>query len=419
MSIFTTTHGIVRPDCLSFILDEDMAERDSIAWRVESAVTDPANPLIAPHYPWDSGTTFGNGTFLIDPIDGLWKGWFICTPAGVEKHEDVRRMTYATSADGVNWTRPMLDVCPQPNHPLSNVLMDYDSGGITQNANVTIWPDAELDRRYEMFCLRDPSRPASAGQRHVRGIEPRPGEAKHPFASYRYFSADGLHWNAVEGPLLETQTVGCKMTLPYTKQNAGADNALYYANRTLGIDDSGYLLYQKVGEVLHPGGIVPHDVFPWGRRVIARRTSTDGSDWSDLEVIIQPDWRDPHDQQFMILVPHKVHGGYLGLLACYNVRQHTIDWQWAGSPDLRLWYRPARQPTLPVAPLGDYGGGMLWPTYRFIEHDGRTHMYYAGLEGLHGDIAFGAGPNILDFHGAICRASWAMDRYWAAVSVRG
>ena len=110
-----------------------------------------------------------------------------------------------------------------------------------------------------------------------------------------------------------------KMTMPYTTPKGGADQASYYSNRTLGKDDRGYTLYQKVGEPMHPGGLVPHDCFPWGRRVIAMRTSPDGSNWSQPEVIIQPDWRDPHDQQFMELAPHKVQGGILGLLCCLSL----------------------------------------------------------------------------------------------------
>jgi hypothetical protein len=102
----------------------------------------------------------------------------------------------------------------------------------------------------------------------------------------------------------------------------------------------------------------------------ARRTSPDGPAWSPPEVIIQPDWLDPHDQQFMELTPMKARGGYVGLLSCYNVREHTVDFQLAGSADGRLWSRPSRRPTLPVSPLGDYGGGMLWPTHEFIEHEG-------------------------------------------------
>ena len=115
---------------------------------------------------------------------------------------------------------------------------------------------------------------------------------------------------------MRTQTVGLRMTTPYNDPNGGADQASYYTNEELGIDDGGYTLYQKIGEVMHPGGLIPHDCFPWGRRVIARRTSPDGSVWSNPEVIIQPDWRDPHDQQFMELAPKKVDSGLIGLLSC-------------------------------------------------------------------------------------------------------
>ena len=416
MSIFKTVHGIQRTNSLSFILDEDMAERDYIGWRMEKAVLDPANPLIEPKYPWDSGCGFAHGTFLLDPIDGLWKAWWSSNPAGGKASMSQCRLTYAVSEDGVNWTRPELDLCPRPDYPKTNILFDFDSGGSTWYASVIVHPDAEPDYRYEMFCMRNPRGPRELGVAFVQGIQPMPGETHHPFATYRYYAPDGIHWEAHEGPLLVPQTVGMKMTMPYTEAFGGADSASFYSNRSLGKNDSGYTLYQKVGEVMHPGGLVPHDCFPWGRRVIAMRTSPDGTNWSHIEVIIQPDWRDPHDQQFMELAPHKVQGGFLGLLCCYNVREHTIDFQFAGSADGRLWSRPSRQPTLPVSPLGEYGGGMMWATHELIEHQGRLYMYFAGTEGLHGDTSFGCGPNLNNFHGAICRASWEVDRYWAVVS---
>ena len=419
MSIFQVVAGIERLDCLSFIIDEDIAQRDKVGWRMERAVLDSNNPLMEPQYPWDSGAVFSHGTVQIDPIDGLWKAWYISTPSGIDDFEGSRCLTYATSEDGVNWTRPELDLCPRPGHPRTNILFDWDSGGISMYASVLIHPEAEPDRRYEMFCMRGPGRPKGAGADVVRGFELRPGESKHPFATYRYYSADGINWKAHEGPLLEIQTVGKRMTMPYTSAQGGADQASYYSNSELGIDDGGYTLYQKVGEVMHPGGLIPHDCFPWGRRVMARRTSPDGSVWSDPEVVIQPDWLDPHDQQFMELAPAKVSGGYLGLLTCYNVREHTIDWQFAGSADGRIWSRPSRQPTLPVSPLGDYGGGMLWSTRKLVEHDGRLYMYFSGTEGLHGDTSFGTGPNMYSFYASICRASWEVDRYWAVVSGPG
>ena len=113
MSIFKTVHGIERTNCLSFVIDEDMAERDAIGWRLEKAVLDPANPLIEPKYPWDSGCGFAHGTFLLDPIDDLWKGWWSSNPAGGKDSLNHGRLTYAVSEDGVNWTRPELDLCPR------------------------------------------------------------------------------------------------------------------------------------------------------------------------------------------------------------------------------------------------------------------------------------------------------------------
>ena len=420
MSVYELVPSVERLNCLSFIIDEDMATRDKVNWRMERAQQDPANPLLEPFYPWDNGAVFTHGSVLRDPIDGLWKAWYISTSTDTEHFENARCLTYATSEDGVNWTRPELDLCPRPGHPRTNILFDWDSGGISMYANVLIHPDAEPDRRYEMYCMRGPGRPEGEGADFVRGIEPRPGEKSHPFGTYRYFSSDGINWTAQEGPLMKTQTVGLRMTTPYNDPNGGADQASYYTNEELGIDDGGYTLYQKIGEVMHPGGLVPHDCFPWGRRVIARRTSADGSVWSNPEVIIQPDWRDPHDQQFMELAPKKVDSGLIGLLSCYNVREHTIDWQLAGSVDGgRIWSRVSRQPTLPVAPMGDYGGGMLWPTRELVEHDGRVYMYYCGTEGIHGDTTYAAGPNIYPFYGAIGRTSWEVDRYWAVVSGAG
>lgn len=41
---------------------DDFAEHVNIGWRIEPGVPDPANPLIEPKYPWDSGCPFGHGT---------------------------------------------------------------------------------------------------------------------------------------------------------------------------------------------------------------------------------------------------------------------------------------------------------------------------------------------------------------------
>src|SRR6516225_5785697 len=61
----------------SFLMAEDLVEKHNIAWRVELARDEAANPLMEPEFPWESAAVFSHGTVLIDPIDGLWKAWYI------------------------------------------------------------------------------------------------------------------------------------------------------------------------------------------------------------------------------------------------------------------------------------------------------------------------------------------------------
>ncbi|MBM4436337.1 MAG: hypothetical protein FJ029_03690 [Actinobacteria bacterium] len=402
-----------RTDCLSMILPEDVYEQDGIAWRLEPGQPDHANPLIEPAMPWDSGAVFSHGTVLRDPIDGGWKAWIICTPMEAGHFENYRRLTYFTSKDGVHWERPLLELCPQPGYPKTNILFDFDSGGISMYPSVLIDPNAPAQRRYEMFVMRSPGRPEGIGSPVIPGLPLGPGQRTHPFGVYRYFSADGIRWTIAEGPLLQTATLGMRMVAPYSNPDRSADQTYVYRE-----PDGSYVAVHKIGEPMHPGGHVPYDIFPIGRRVLARRTSPDGSAWSPYEVVLQPDWQDPQDLQFMEMAPLRVRGGWLGIVACYHNLTQTIDLQLAGSPDQRMWYRPVRLPALPVAPLGDYGGGMIWPTHHPIEADGRVYLYYGALEGIHGDPAAGH-PTLWPFHGALCRVSWAKDRYWAAAAGAG
>ena len=138
----------------------------------------------------------------------------------------------------------------------------------------------------------------------------------------------------------------------------------------------------------------------------------------------------------------------MGLVTVYHVLNQTIDVQWAGSRDGKKWWRPDRRACLPLRPLGDVGGGMVWPMHPLIEEDGRIYLYYAGCDGLHNDYQStepvekmkGAGlrgwPHFYEpltlgddtyspvrgcvwFHSALCRASWEVGRLWAAVTASG
>ena len=70
----------------------------------------------------------------------------------------------------------------------------------------------------------------------------------------------------------------------------------------------------------------------------------------------------------------------------YRPLTQTLNLRLAVSRDGRRWWYPDRRPCLDNAPLGDYGGGMIWQSQYLIEEDSRIHLYYGGTEGPHRQI---------------------------------
>ena len=164
---------------------------------------------------------------------------------------------------------------------------------------------------------------------------------------------------------------------------------------------------------------MPFDVGAGEVRVNMRRTSPDGTHWSDRQVLMAADWRDHQADQIMEVGRYPYRDGFIGLTAVYHAMTQSQDLQFGASRDGLSFWRPSPRLTcLPNAPLGDYGGAFIWPTRTLIEHEGRLHLYYAGLECLHGDV-YDTNQSCTHFHGAWCGASWEIGRLWAAVSAHG
>lgn len=417
----------------SFLMSEDFEERRNIAWRVELAEEDPANPLVEPKYPGDAGVTFAYGSVMVDPIDQLWKAWYISRHVGAEPSESPaagRILTYAESEDGVHWRRPEMDIALHEGRTRSNILLDLDSGGLSMFPSVIVHPDAPPDWRYEMFVLRFPD--AEGPNSVVRGFPLPLVEPQHWWERggvYRYHSADGKRWQPWEKIELETR-----------------DSILVHQ-----LADGTYQTYYKMSMPAFPGGMIPYDVSVGGCRIIVHRTSETGSRWTASEVVITPDWMDSHDTQFMQLNVLSQRGGYIGTLAVYHALNQTVDIQWAASRNGKHWWRPDRRACLPLRSLGEYGGGIIWPMQPPIQHRGRLYFYYAGCDGLHHDYmttevverfhkgglpgwphyptglrmgtmdedAYSPVAGLTWNHSAGCRASWREGRLWAAVTASG
>ena len=276
-----------------------------------------------------------------------------------------RQLTYAYSEDGRRWTKPELDVYPSDGHQRTNILLGSGMGGQVSQVSVFVHPDADSERQYEMYCFRHPAYPLfrTLGYGNpiglIDGLPLAAGQSSHCYGLYRHFSSDGIHWRPEGEPLAgnrDTQDA-------FGGRPFFASDGLYVFH----LSDGRYVIHDKVMIPSLPGGYVAHDVGRGLCRTIARRESADGWQWTHTyENILTPDWRDPQDTQFMELMMNEYNGGYIGVATVYHTIEQTIDLQLAGSGDGHTWLRPARRPCLGLAPLGDVGGGMLWPMRGFV-----------------------------------------------------
>jgi len=412
------TVSLSAADRMPLLMPDDFENLQLVSWRVEQGVPDPHNPLLEPAMPWDSGGIMAHGTVLRDPIDGLWKAWQVSTPAettfeGLDaQHEYHRRLTYLESKDGVNWYRPELSLVRWPGYERTNIIFDMDSGGTSVYASVFVHPENK-EWPYEMFVMRSPK---WAGLK-VNEVGGRPGPTER-FGNYRYHSKDGKAWELFEGPI-------------YPSQGGGGDVSYVYQE-----PDNSYVSYFKTYNKLRPGDrIIEYDNNSRGAlRSVSRRTSPDGSDWGNEKLVLVRDFRDPDYAQFLEICPVPVPGGYVALVNYYDAAIQTMSLQLAASRDGIHWWRPDRRPALANAPLGDYGGGMIWQMHHPIIEGNRMHVYYAGSEGLHGEIfdtrfgprievggetVIGSHTPTLPFNTALCRATWGFARLWALVPSAG
>jgi len=147
------------------LVDDFLIESATLTRQFHSAVMHPANPVLSAATAVENSgdgpmaMPFSNGVFY-DSKDRLFKMWYMC---GYRIN-----VCYATSNDGVNWTRPSLDVVPGTNIVFRDTY--YVDGYVN-------WIDEEETnpaRRYKM----------------LRVIYTRPA----PLEFHLHYSADGIHW---------------------------------------------------------------------------------------------------------------------------------------------------------------------------------------------------------------------------------
>jgi hypothetical protein len=413
---------------LPLLMPDDFSDMHLVDWRVEPGVNDPNNPLIEGEMPWDRGGVGIHGSVFFDPIASCWRAYLVCTPAeefpekqpenlgkpwASENHAH-RRVCLFESQDGIHWVRPRLVNVSFGDEKSTNIIFDV-TDGVSAYSSILLDP-SNSNWPYEMFVLRE-------SWVAVRG---KPPEGN---GYYRYRSRDGKSWERVGGKVAGPMTGD--LCFFYHPSLRPTPQAIPFTGATA---EKSYVAYYRLGSARQPTDHVPlYEDFP--RRSCFRATSADSLAWvKDPAMLLTGDERDHRDTQYQECVPLPVQGGFVGMVTMYHPLTQTLDLRIAASRDGSTWWFPDRRACLPNAPLGDYGGGMIWQTQYPVVDGQMLHIYYGGTEGAHRQIhdtrspskavsplesVVDHGAHFLPFNAALCRASWRYDRLYALASSAG
>jgi hypothetical protein len=258
-------------------------------------------------------------------------------------------VVYATSQDGVRWTKPSLGLHGFDGSSSNNIVFHIHSPSV-------LWDKRETDpaRRYKML-----------------------GSGKGGY--HAAFSADGLHWTShSNNPVLK---YGDTITLAQDPATGE------------------YLAFHKC----------PTKIRGFSRRVVWLARSRDFQTWTEPELVFAPDaeddaWASGAGQRTevynMSVYPHAA--GFIGLPTMFRVTaarrppseltpgqspdDGPIEVQLATSADGRTWQRT--EPRVNVIPRGApgtfNGGAILGVSSTAVDVDGETWAYYTALTTTHG-----------------------------------
>lgn len=145
-----------------------------------------------------------------------------------------------------------------------------------------------------------------------------------------------------------------------------------------------------------PDRRVDVDNAPGVHRLIQRRLSDDGINFSDPELVLMPDERDPWDLQFYFLAPHWFENYVIGCLGYYRVEdgQQTMDTDLCFSTDGVNWHRPVRGGWIPRSPSesGEMDTTGIYAMAPWLDLGGKSLAIYAATPNPHNKGPFAWKP---------------------------
>ncbi len=319
-----------------------------------------AAPVLVPEAPWeqdgDDQRVYVYGTVLRDSDTGHFRMWY----------NRLDLVLFATSDDGIRWTRPDLGLHEQGKWPGNNIVhTKFHSPSVVFN------PKAPADRKYAMI-------------------------GSHKGNYYIAWSSDGLQWQGAPNNPILPRSDTC--TLAYDEKTGE------------------YLAFHKRNNE-HLGQM---------RRMVYLSTSKDLEQWSKPVLVMAPDAVDDAQVkaeggkfgQFYNMTAFPYGGQFLGMVTHFRFsgappkkgplqsgHDGPIDVQLVHSRDGRTWDRcEDRSPVIPNGPHGYDAGCILGVANTPVIVDDEMWLYYTAITTTHGGF-------IPEKRITIALAKWRLDGF--------
>ena len=284
-----------------------------------------ANPVIAETLPWEVAIAWTSVHY--DSARQRYQIWYQAY-GGPGSPQPQCVTCYATSRDGVHWSKPRLDLFPYGEKKRTNIVMVGNGGHSLRYGNGVIHDprDPDPQRRYKMAYFDF----STGGEKSMPGL-------------FVAFSPDGVHWQRpdIPMPLMPTAYGNYEDPLPL-RNEPGREWAV-----PLSIADAHDIYFDRkrgtfvdVAKMWIDG---PDGKMFW-KHGIGRSESKDFLHWSKPELILTPDEHDAPHVEFHTAPVFEYAGYHFCLAQILNRAENggVMDIELMISHDGFRWARPFR-----------------------------------------------------------------------------